>query len=417
MNGHAYRDEFQPIAASCKDQVAGRLVRSIAGAVRFAGLNLVLVAALAQSAAAQSGTALALELDSTSVVFEYDKSDPYDRSNLYGFNHGPSVTLLADGRLLAAWFSGPYEASVHQVILAAYSADGGRTWSEATELYDTPRISDFDPAFIRDEGTTWAFFSAGRWTRHPFLGTGPRDELTGVGSFKIFVRRTEDSGKTWSQTVRAYDGTGWGCRSNGIKLSTGELILPIHSFEAPHTAAVLRSTDGGESWRRSQIVKTPNRVGAAEPCVAELDGGRLLMVVRSRDGSLWTCQSGDRGQTWRPPQQTTLPAAASSHSLIRASDGALVLTHNPSKPPLRTPLTIRLSRDEGRTWSEPLELASAPIPHEGDEFWSRQVSYPSAIQLPDGVLLAVWTKIELSVASQSGVIQAARVRLVSSQAR
>ena len=62
---------------------------------------------------------------SRSTVFEHPDSDPYDRANRFGFNHAPSVTTLADGRLLCAWFSGPFEASVDQVILASYSSDGG----------------------------------------------------------------------------------------------------------------------------------------------------------------------------------------------------------------------------------------------------------------------------------------------------
>lgn len=53
---------------------------------------------------------------SSGEVFNYPNADPYDRNNDYGFNHAPSVTRLSDGRLLAAWFSGPFEASVHQVI-------------------------------------------------------------------------------------------------------------------------------------------------------------------------------------------------------------------------------------------------------------------------------------------------------------
>ena len=64
---------------------------------------------------------------SRTTVHEHPHADPYDRANLYGFNHAPSVTTLTDGRLLAAWFSGPFEASVDQVILGAYSSDGGQT--------------------------------------------------------------------------------------------------------------------------------------------------------------------------------------------------------------------------------------------------------------------------------------------------
>ncbi|PYV28536.1 MAG: hypothetical protein DMG24_01815, partial [Acidobacteria bacterium] len=107
------------------------------------------------------------------MVFAHPTADPYDPSNHHGFNHAPSVVLLPDGRLLAAWFSGPFEASVNQVILGSHSSDRGLTWSPAEVLQDFPHKSDFDPAFIADGERTWLFFSAGRWNRYPFV----RDEV------------------------------------------------------------------------------------------------------------------------------------------------------------------------------------------------------------------------------------------------
>ena len=99
-----------------------------------------------------------MQVLSRSTVFEYPNTDPYDRGNRYGFSHAPSVTRLSDGRLMAAWFSGPFEASVHQVILASFSTDEGRTWSQAEVMQGTPRKSDFDPAFIATEKGMVPFF-------------------------------------------------------------------------------------------------------------------------------------------------------------------------------------------------------------------------------------------------------------------
>src|SRR5438093_5203436 len=121
---------------------------------------------------------------SCSLIFRHPACDPYDRENRHGFNHAPSVTMLSDGRLLAAWFSAPFEASVQQVILASSSLDGGVSWTPAEVLQDSPRLSDFDPAFIADGRRTWFFFSAGRWIRWPFL----RDEKNqvGVNSYRTY---------------------------------------------------------------------------------------------------------------------------------------------------------------------------------------------------------------------------------------
>lgn len=102
-----------------------------------------------------------------SAVFFHPSSDPYARDNYRGFNHAPSVVLLPDGRLLTAWFSGPFEASVDQAILGSYSTDGGKSWERPVVLQDFLHLSDFDPAFIADGNKTLLFFSAGRENRYP----------------------------------------------------------------------------------------------------------------------------------------------------------------------------------------------------------------------------------------------------------
>ncbi len=360
---------------------------------------------------ARSGGAQAPKLLFRTTVFEYPNADPYDRQNLYGFNHAPSVVQLSDGRLLAAWFSGPFEASVHQLILGAYSSDGGRTWGKAEVLHDAPRRSDFDPAFIVDDGRTWLFFTVGRWDRYPFVGLRPVErEEVGTASFKLFGCWTDDSARTWSKPMRISQEVAWGSRSNGIRLSTGELLLPVYRF-TDLAAGVVRSDDDGRTWKRFAEILPPGKVGAAEPSVAQLPSGELLMVVRSRGGVLWTTVSKDRGTTWSDPTNTGLVAAASSHSLMSTRDGRVVLTHNPCKPPRRTPLTLRVSSDQGATWGTPLSLATVKHPVEGEAVWSRSVCYPSAAELSDGTVLVVWTRIEMEATRQSGVIHAARVRL------
>lgn len=362
-------------------------------------------------AAAAMVNAQAPQVIDRGVVFDYPKADPYDRNNFYGFNHAPSITQLNDGRLLGAWFSGPFEASVHQLILGCYGDATGKTWSEGTVLNDVPRKSDFDPAFIRDGQRTWLFYSVGRWDRYPFVGMRDAEKTeVGIDSYKTFARYTDDAGKTWSTETRVGEHTGSGPRSNGIKLSGGELILPLHRYDGKQPA-ILKSADNGKTWRKIDGPVPDEKVTASEPCIAECANGELLMIVRSRDGWLWSTRSTDRGETWSPLEKSDLPAAASSHSLIRLRDGKLALTHNPTKPPLRTQLTMRLSSDNGRTWGEAVEIDTVPAPSEGDEVYSRQVAYPSATQLPDGNVFVVWTRISVAPVEQFGKIHWAKVKV------
>jgi predicted neuraminidase len=204
---------------------------------------------------------------------------------------------------------------------------------------------------------------------------------------------------------------GYGCRSNGIRLSSGELLLPVYSFEPPYSSGVLKSADHGATWKYYEKVATPGKVGAGEPTIAELRNGDVLMAVRTTDGFLWTARSHDKGETWSQPQRSELAANTSSHNLFRLADGRIVLTHGPCAPSKRTELTLRISDDDAATWGEPLTLAQVEPVKDGEATWDRQVTYPSVAQLKDGTLVVVWTWIESSPDSQIGVIQSARVRV------
>ena len=191
-------------------------------------------------------------------------------------------------------------------------------------------------------------------------------------------------------------------------LSTGELILPTHEF-LTWTAAALRSEDGGKTWTRSTEVALPKPVGAAEPSIAELSNGHLMMILRSRDGEMRACISTDKGKTWSEPAKLGVPAGNASSNLLGLNDGRLLLTYSSSLPPERTELSLRLSSDDGKTWSAPQPLAATDVATDADAFWSKQVSYPSAVALRDGTVVVVWGDLALSREWQPGVIKAARV--------
>jgi predicted neuraminidase len=352
------------------------------------------------------------EFKSRAIVFDYGNYDPYDRANLYGFNHAPSVTRIGGKRVQAAWFSGPYEGSIHQVILGAASDDNGQTWGEANVLNDAPRLSDFDPAFIDAGDRTLLFFSTGRWTRYPPVGPSDKEcEAVGGRSFKINMRQRPNDATSWSESNDIGSEPGWNCRSNGFRLSTGELLLPTHRIgPLPYVASVLISGDEGKTWARGPDIKTPGDIGAAEPSVAELPDGTLVMALRVTDGRVWLTRSHDHGRTWSEPERTKLPGAASSSNLFCTSGGRFFLAYN-SSAPLRSHLSLRESNDAGKTWSEPLLLSTIEPPKEGEDVYSRQVCYPSVCELEDGNLLIVWAKIEVSPKLHSGVIESAVVSL------
>lgn len=348
------------------------------------------------------------QVESQSIVFADSHTDPYDRANRFGLNHAASVTSLGGDRVMAIWFSGPFEGSVHQALLGAVSADGGRTWGEAWVVNDTPKASDFDPGFVYAANRLLLFFSTGRWESNPPQGRGKK---AGVDSFHMFVKESSDGGRTWSEMRDMQTSPGWNCRSNGIRLQDGTLLIPTHHLQYPHKSSVLLSKDDGNTWTRGADITTPDEVGAAEPSVTQLPGGALLMVLRTNDGHLWLVRSTDGGRNWSKPERQDMTAARSSANLWTTAGGKVVLTHNPTKPPLRTEITMRVLGDDGMSWSAPLTVAKVQPPQENDALWDRQVSYPSVCELPDGTLLVVWAFIEQGEDTQRGEIQSARVHL------
>lgn len=319
------------------------------------------------------------------VIFHHTSTDPKDPANTSGFNQGPSIALLPDGRLLAAWFSSASEGADSQRILQAFSSDQGRTWDEATELQDFAGKADFDPALFVAGKETFLFFSA----------FNPQID--------IYFRRSSDSAMTWTEPVKLGQ-LNHTTRSNGIQLSTGELLVPLH-LRGTKGGGVLRSRDGGKTWIRFGAVANPEGQGG-EPTIAETKSGAIHMMLRTKDGQLWRSISRDRGETWSAPEKTGLTSTSSASHLFCTRDGTLVLTYNPGPAPLRFPLHLRVSHDEGKTWSEPVALADRPAKVGG---WS--VCYPSLTETADGTLVAIWAQIKSSTGVLYGDIHSARIVL------
>lgn len=173
----------------------------------IARLTLLLILALVLPATLHAESPITIT--DRAVVVRHTGSDPEDPANTSGYNFGPCVAALPDGRVMAAWFSAPSEGAVSQRLVQAFSADGGRTWGAPTILQDFEGAADFDPALFVAEKETFLFFSA----IHPKLD--------------VYFRRSGDSAKTWTEPVKL-DQPNHTTRSNGIRLSSGELLVPLH---------------------------------------------------------------------------------------------------------------------------------------------------------------------------------------------
>ena len=106
-----------------------------------------------------------------------------------------------------------------------------------------------------------------------------------------------------------------------------------------------------------------------EASVAELINGRLLMSLRTQLGTPFLAESSDQGESWSQTWSTGLTAPESGTCLRRiGSSAALLLIWNgcefyePNHHHFgqRNPLSLALSRDDGRTWRRLGDIESDP---------------------------------------------------------
>lgn len=187
------------------------------------------------------------------------------------------------------------------------------------------------------------------------------------------MRVSSDEGMTWSRSVEMITNQiGYYVMNNDrmIQLKTGRLVAPIalHNtadYEKPDWAGKIMSyisDNNGRTWRRSESVLVGHkpdgmRVTLQEPGVVELKDGRLLMWMRTDAGSQYQCWSSDGGVTWSQPQPGRIISPRSPATIERIpGKGDLLLVwndHSKIAPELngkRTPFSVALSSDDGKSW-------------------------------------------------------------------
>ena len=119
------------------------------------------------------------------------------------------------------------------------------------------------------------------------------------------------------------------------------------------------SDDGGASWRYGDTAPEGTKGHANEVQFVELNDGSVMLNARNQGGDKQrkVAISRDGGQTWSATHnETALVEPVCQASLLRhptAGDPMrdIFLFSNPASQSARTNGTIRLSRDEGKTWS------------------------------------------------------------------
>ncbi|MER0241004.1 sialidase family protein [Streptomyces sp. HSW2009] len=301
-----------------------------------------------------------------------------------------TVLAFAEGRVASASDAGDID------LVLRRSTDGGRSWGPLQVVSRNAEGTAGNPAPVVGAAGRIVLLqvhSAADATEERIR----RGQVTPADGRRVWVQHSDDDGKTWSaprEITREAKRPEWLWYAtgpgHGVRLRhgahAGRLVVPAnHSLPLPareHGSAdgtendaraggtgegpydgghALLSDDGGQSWRIGYVDDNPDGyVNVNETTVAELPDGRLYFNARSdgrAPGTRADAHSADGGASlvrpFRPQAGLTGPVVqASTLHLPPAGPypAGLLLFAGPAHPGARALMTVRASRDGGRTW-------------------------------------------------------------------
>ena len=323
---------------------------------------------------------------------------PMDKGSLY--YRIPSITVTKDGKRLVTLTDDRKHHNAdlpsHCYLVAQYSEDNGRTWSDPVTVAGTAETGgDYghgDASIVtnRDNGEIVGIMtSAGTYGHGFFAGTAAQPPR-----WKTITSR--DGGLTWETPVDHTDDL-FGANCSNPKTNTwksgfsgsgaalqkrdGTLVSSFVNRQADNSQHFyfFMSKDGGKSW---YVSGTSGTSGADEPKTLERNNGDLAISVRSTGYNYYNYTSND-GETWHLPSQTRFTSGISGNacdgeymvwcSTVEGNPWNIALQTLPNNSS-RQNVSIALSTDEGATFGTPKTIC--PIGS----------AYSAAVVLPDGTL-------------------------------
>ena len=323
--------------------------------VRGALAALLLTACAANGPPREAHIAVAVDVDRSAIGF------PVYRI--------PALAVSRLGTLIAAYDGRPSMADLPSriALVVRRSVDGGQTWLPRQLIRSSTGPEGFgDPSLLVDQVTGRIFLFHAASVRQGFFGaaTGNRDDDPNV--LHADVSWSDDDGVTWRHRRLTHEikQPAW----NGLFASSGAGIQLVHGphagrlvqqyvvrFQSANWAASAFSDDHGTTWHMGALAGP----GLDENKSVELADGRLMLNSRAR-GFRRVAFSGDGGATWS--------AVADEHQLVDPANNAAIVRVDPQAPPSdprahwllfsntdhateRANLTLKLSCDDGVTWS------------------------------------------------------------------
>ena len=253
-------------------------------------------------------------------------------------------------------------------VAVVRSTDGGQTWTKPEVALDAgPGHANGcgDPCILQDKkGRIWmqalaTHFARGRAINASRTGTSKED----TGQWEMVC--STDEGKTWGDIINVTEQVKkneWNLilagPGNGITLKDGTIVFPAQIWQHNATpncrSTICYSKDGGKNWKFGTGV--PHKTSECQ--VVELKDGSIMINCRNEayGGRRIVYVTKDLGETWEAHETNSKALSeptcqASIVSVKTKKYGPLLLFSNP-KINGRSNMTIRTSRDDGKTWNE-----------------------------------------------------------------
>ena len=259
------------------------------------------------------------------------------------------------------------------------SIDGGQSWEAQRVIMDMGEYGGLpqeqngcsDPGILVDPKTGEVFVTAvwtlGRPGTHQWNAGGSKPGFEIGKTAQFLMVRSQDDGKTWSKPenlTRKLKKKEWilfaPSPQQGIALANGTLVMPGQGRDEKdrHFSNLIISKDHGKTWSLSN----PGSFGNTECQAALLGDGSILLNCRSERPTKFRtlAVTKDLGKTWTPHplNRKGLIEPNCNGSTIRfnykenGQGKHLLLFANPYSQQRRDNHSIRVSFDDGATWSE-----------------------------------------------------------------
>lgn len=316
----------------------------------------------------------------------------HDNVNIYRI---PSIILAPSGTILAfiearegddgdqtdltlkrSIYTGPKDRS--QILNGYQRVFGyGTKWQPMQMVLPGKGEAIMNPCPVVDEST-------GRiWLPCYQVFGGLAEHLKDPLKGNFLLTWSDDEGITWAQPRDLTESIPRFTPGPGIsiQLQNGRIVIPGYwspKADVPTRSCIVYSDDHGDTWHQGAQVK----VNTDESQAVELSNGVLMLNCRSNEGKecRYTALSQDGGVTWFDEfHQPDLTDPVCQSSIIRQT----VSEANEAKPLLifvncnaidRTNLTVKVSADDGKTWSA------------GKTIQPGHAAYSCAVFMKDGTL-------------------------------